>query len=156
MIGILNLTPDSFSDGGQYNQIGSALKRVKSLLKAGCKIVDVGGESTRPGSKDIDENIEWKRIKNLLKKIKNYKFLLSLDTRKTFVMRNALKYKLDIVNDVSGFSYDTKTIDFLKKTIFPLLLYNYSQWRPFSSNLLLKLMFYEHINYLTKLMYSRL
>ena len=77
LIGILNLTPDSFSDGGQYNQIGSALKRVKSLLKAGCKIVDVGGESTRPGSKDIDENIEWKRIKNLLKRIRNYKFLLS-------------------------------------------------------------------------------
>ena len=104
LIGILNLTPDSFSDGGQYNQIGSALKRVKSLLKAGCKIVDVGGESTRPGSKDIDENIEWKRIKNLLKKIRNYKFLLSLDTRKTFVMHKALRYKLNIVMFYSSFS----------------------------------------------------
>ena len=129
LIGILNLTPDSFSDGGQYNQIGLALKRVKSLLKAGCKIVDVGGESTRPGSKDIDENIEWKRIKNLLKKIRSYKFLLSLDTRKTFVMHKALKYKLNIVNDVSGFSYDTKTIDFLKKTKLPLII-NHSKGEP--------------------------
>ena len=129
LIGILNLTPDSFSDGGRYNQIGSALKRVKSLLKAGCKIIDVGGESTRPGSKDIDENIEWKRIKNLLKKIRSYKFLLSLDTRKTFVMRKALRYKLNIVNDVSGFSYDTKTIDFLKKTKLPLII-NHSKGEP--------------------------
>ncbi len=129
LIGILNLTPDSFSDGGQYYQISSALKRVKSLLKDGCKIIDIGGESTRPGSKDVDENIEWKRIEKLLKKIINHKFLLSLDTRKTFVMQGALRYKLDIVNDVSGFSYDTKTIDFLKNTKLPLII-NHSKGEP--------------------------
>ncbi len=145
LVGILNLTPDSFSDGGQYNQINSAFKRVKSLLKAGCKIIDIGGESTRPGSKDLDENIEWKRINKLLKKIRYHKFLLSLDTRKTFVMHKALRYKLNIVNDISGFSYDTKTIDFLKNTKLPLII-NHSkgkpktmQRKPFYKNVLLEI-----------------
>ena len=73
LVGILNLTPDSFSDGGKYNNTKSALNRINLLLKAGCKIIDVGGESTRPGSKGIDKNIEWKRLKNLIKKTKNYK-----------------------------------------------------------------------------------
>ena len=129
LVGILNLTPDSFSDGGKYNNTKSALKRINLLLKAGCKIIDIGGESTRPGSKGIDKNIEWKRIKNLIKRIKNYKFLLSLDSRKTFVMRKAIKYKLNIVNDVSGFSYDNQTIKFLKDTNLPLVI-NHSKGNP--------------------------
>ena len=129
LVGILNLTPDSFSDGGKYNNTKSALNRINLLLKAGCKIIDIGGESTRPGSKGIDKNIEWKRIKNLIKRIKNYKFLLSLDSRKTFVMRKAIKYKLNIVNDVSGFSYDNQTIKFLKDTNLPLVI-NHSKGNP--------------------------
>ena len=129
LVGILNLTPDSFSDGGKYNNTKSALKRINLLLKAGCKIIDIGGESTRPGSKGIDKNIEWKRIKNLIKRIKNYKFLLSLDSRKTFIMRKAIKYKLNIVNDVSGFSYDNQTIKFLKDTNLPLVI-NHSKGNP--------------------------
>ena len=129
LVGILNLTPDSFSDGGKYNNTKSALNRINLLLRAGCKIIDIGGESTRPGSKDIDKNIEWKRIKNLIKRIKNYKFLLSLDSRKTFVMRKAIKYKLNIVNDVSGFSYDNQTIKFLKDTNLPLII-NHSKGNP--------------------------
>ena len=145
LIGILNLTPDSFSDGGQYSKISSSLKRVKSLLKAGCKIIDIGGESTRPGSKDVDEKIEWKRINKLIKKVRNYKFLLSLDTRKTFVMHKALRYKLNIVNDVSGLSYDSKTIHFLKNTKLPLII-NHSkgepktmQRKPYYKNVLLEI-----------------
>ncbi len=129
LVGILNLTPDSFSDGGKYNNTKSALNRINLLLRAGCKIIDIGGESTRPGSKGIDKNIEWKRIKNLIKRIKNYKFLLSLDSRKTFVMQKALKYKLNIVNDVSGFSYDNQTIKFLKDTNLPLVI-NHSKGHP--------------------------
>ena len=118
---------------------------MKSLINAGCKIIDIGGESTRPGSKDIDKNIEWERIKNLLKSIRNYKFLLSLDTRKTFVMRKALNYKVNIINDVSGFSYDDQTIDFLKNTNLPLII-NHSkgvpstmQKKPFYKNVLLEI-----------------
>ena len=129
LVGILNLTPDSFSDGGKYNNTKSALKRINLLLKAGCKIIDIGGESTRPGSKGIDKTIEWKRIKNLIKRVKNYNFLLSLDSRKTFIMRKAIKYKLNIVNDVSGFSYDNQTIKFLKDTNLPLVI-NHSKGNP--------------------------
>ena len=129
LVGILNLTPDSFSDGGKYNNTKSALNKIILLLKAGCKIIDIGGESTRPGSKAIDKYTEWKRIKNLIKKIKNYKFLLSLDSRKTFIMHKALKYKLNIVNDVSGFSYDDQTIKFLKDTNLPLVI-NHSKGHP--------------------------
>ena len=129
LVGILNLTPDSFSDGGKYNNTKSALKRINLLLKAGCKIIDIGGESTRPGSKGIDKTIEWKRIKNLIKRVKNYNFLLSLDSRKTFIMRKAIKYKLNIVNDVSGFSYDNQTIKFLKDTNLPLVI-NHSKGDP--------------------------
>ncbi len=145
LMGILNLTPDSFSDGGKYTNITSGLKRVKSLLKAGCKIIDIGGESTRPGSKDVDKNIEWERIKKIIKKIKNYKFLLSLDTRKTFVMYKAMRYKLNIINDVSGFSYDPQIIDFLKNTKLPLII-NHSkgvpktmQKNPYYKNVLLEI-----------------
>ncbi len=129
LVGILNLTPDSFSDGGKYNNLKSALNRINLLLKSGCKIIDIGGESTRPGSKGIDKNIEWKRIKNLIKKVKNYNFLLSLDSRKTFIMHKALKYKLNIVNDVSGFSYDDQTVKFLKDTNLPLVI-NHSKGDP--------------------------
>ena len=129
LIGVLNLTPDSFSDGGKYNQISSALKRVKLLLSLGCKIIDIGGESTRPGSNDVNKNIEWKRIENLIKKIRNYNFLLSLDTRKTFIMQKALSYKLNIVNDISAFSYDQQTINFLKNTKLPLII-NHSKGEP--------------------------
>ena len=129
LIGVLNLTPDSFSDGGKYNQINHALKRVKLLLSLGCKIIDIGGESTRPGSNDVNKNIEWKRIENLIKKIRNYNFLLSLDTRKTFIMQKALSYKLNIVNDVSAFSYDQQTINFLKNTKLPLII-NHSKGEP--------------------------
>ncbi len=74
LIGILNLTPDSFSDGGQYNQIDLALKRVKSMLKAGCKIIDVGGESTRPGSKDMMKILNGKELRIYSKKLEIINF----------------------------------------------------------------------------------
>ena len=63
IMGIINLTPDSFSDGGKYNRTAKAEKHISQMIKAGAKIVDVGGESTRPGSKTIPEKTEWKRIK---------------------------------------------------------------------------------------------
>ena len=66
-MGIVNLTPDSFSDGGKYNKKNLALKHVNNLLSNGAKIIDVGGESTRPGAKDINPRKEWDRIKFILK-----------------------------------------------------------------------------------------
>ncbi len=106
LMGIINLTPDSFSDGGKYNKKTLAKKRVNSLLSSGANIIDVGGESTRPGANDIHPKKEWDRIKYILKILKNKNTFISLDTRKSFVMEKASKIKIDLINDVSGLSYD--------------------------------------------------
>ena len=124
LMGILNLTPDSFSDGGRYNKILSAKKQIKKLIKDGSKIIDVGGESTRPGSKEVMQLLEWNRIKDSMKYLTTKKIFISLDTRKSFVMKKALNYKLDLINDVSGLNYDIDTIKFLKKTNKPFVLHH--------------------------------
>ena len=121
-MGIINLTPDSFSDGGKYRNIKSAYEHSKFLIQKGCKIIDVGGESTRPGSSDINVDLEWKRIQNFLKKSRGLKSLISVDTRKSKIMYKANKYKLNLVNDISGLSYDSNTLEFLKKTNKPFVL----------------------------------
>ena len=122
LMGIINLTPDSFSDGGKYRNIKFAFEHSKLLIQKGCKIIDVGGESTRPGSSDINVDLEWKRIQNFLKKSRGLKSLISIDTRKSKIMYKANKYKLNLVNDISGLSYDTNTLEFLKKTNKPFVL----------------------------------
>ena len=123
-MGIINLTPDSFSDGGIYNNNMKAFKRARELLKYGCDIIDLGGESTRPGSKTVDEKKEWSRIRGPLKKISKLKVYISIDTRKNFVMRNAYKIKMNILNDISSLNYDTKTLEFLKKTKLPFVIHH--------------------------------
>ena len=70
IMGILNMTPDSFSDGGKFNKGREAFKHITKMIKDGASIIDIGGESTRPGSKTVEENIEWMRLKNVLKKFK--------------------------------------------------------------------------------------
>ena len=122
LMGIINLTPDSFSDGGKYRNIKSAYEHSKFLIQKGCKIIDVGGESTRPGSSDVNVDLEWKRIQNFLKKSRGLKSLISVDTRKSKIMYKANKYKLNLVNDISGLSYDSNTLEFLKKTNKPFVL----------------------------------
>ena len=122
LMGIINLTPDSFSDGGKYRNIKFAFEHSKLLIQKGCKIIDVGGESTRPGSSDVNVNLEWKRIQNFLKKSRGLKSLISVDTRKSKIMNKANKYKLNLVNDISGLSYDSNTLEFLKKTNKPFVL----------------------------------
>ncbi len=121
IMGILNLTPDSFSDGGRYNHIYFAEKKLDSLLKSGADIVDIGGESTRPGSKSISSKVEWNRVKNILKKINKRNFI-SLDTRKSDIMEKGIKLGVKLINDVSGLSYDTKTVNVLKKYKIPFVL----------------------------------
>jgi dihydropteroate synthase len=122
LMGILNITPDSFSDGGKFNNKISARKQINKLIVDGAKIIDVGGESTRPGSKEILQTEEWLRVNKAMNYLKSKSFFVSLDTRKSFVMKKASKYKLDLINDVSGLSYDTEVINFLKKTKLPFVL----------------------------------
>jgi len=124
LMGVINLTPDSFSDGGKYNKKNKGFNHAKYLIKKGCKILDIGGESTRPGSKDVEENIEWNRISKTLKKIKKLKKFVSLDTRKSSVMKKGINRKINMINDVSGLEYDFNTINVLKKTNIPFVLHH--------------------------------
>ncbi len=117
IMGILNLTPDSFSDGGKFNSNHKSLKQISSMIKAGAKIIDVGGESTRPGSKTIKPEKEWKRVKFVIKNFKKKfkKTCLSLDTRKSHVMIKGIEYGANLINDVSGFTYEKYSLKKLKK-----------------------------------------
>ena len=117
IMGILNLTPDSFSDGGKFNSQRKAKNHIFNMIKAGANIIDIGGESTRPGSKTVLTNMEWKRIENVVKnfKKKHKKTCLSIDTRKSEVMVKAIKYRADLINDVSGFNYESQSLSKLKK-----------------------------------------
>ncbi len=128
IMGVLNLTPDSFSDGGKFNTKKTGLKHAINLLKFGADIVDVGGESTRPGSKSISEKEEWSRIKKIIKKI-GKKIPLSLDTRKSEIMNKGIKLGIRLINDVSGLIYDSKTIEVLKKSKSPFVI-QHSQGTP--------------------------
>ena len=124
LMGVVNLTPDSFSDGGKYNKKNLGYFHAKSLIKMGCKILDIGGESTRPGAIDIEEKTEWKRINSTLKKLKKFKFFISLDTRKSQIMEKGIKYKINLINDVSGLTYDSNTINILKKYNIPFVIHH--------------------------------
>ena len=112
-MGILNMTPDSFSDGGKYNNKKNAIDKIQSMIKSGANIIDVGGESTRPGSKIIPSKQEWNRIEKIVKifKKKYPKITLSIDTRKSKIMRESIKYKADIINDVSCYHFDLNSIE---------------------------------------------
>ena len=118
IMGILNLTPDSFSDGGKFNKKNKSVSQIKKMIDSGASIIDVGGESTRPGSKTINPRIEWRRLSGVVKNFKkNFKKInLSVDTRKLEIMRKSLKYKTDLINDVSGFNYDKESMSFIKKS----------------------------------------
>ena len=124
LMGVLNITPDSFSDGGKFNKKVSAKKQINKLIVDGAKIIDVGGESTRPGSKGILQTEEWLRVNKVMDYLKSKRIFVSLDTRKSFVMKKALKYKLDLINDISGLSFDRETINFLKKSKLPFVLHH--------------------------------
>ena len=121
IMGVLNLTPDSFSDGGKFNSKKKGTDHALKLFQSGANIIDVGGESTRPGSNAINIKLEWSRIEKIIKFISK-KIPLSLDTRKSEIMEKGIKLGIKMINDVSGLSYDAKTIDILKKYKIPLVI----------------------------------
>ncbi|MFL2886701.1 MAG: dihydropteroate synthase [Candidatus Pelagibacter sp.] len=124
LMGILNITPDSFSDGGKFLNNKLADRQILKLLSQGAKIIDLGGESTRPGAKEVDPKEEWKRIRSKLKNLSKRKCIISLDTRKSFIIKKSLPYKVSLVNDVSGLSYDKDTIEILKKSKIPFVIHH--------------------------------
>ena len=117
IMGILNVTPDSFSDGGLFFNASDAIEQTELMKKNGASIIDVGGESTRPGSILVNEKDEWKRIEKIIIRLKKKfpKMILSLDTRKSYVMKKGLEKGVNIINDVSGFNFDKKSIGILKR-----------------------------------------
>jgi len=121
LMGVLNLTPDSFSDGGKFNSKKKGISHALSMFKSGANIIDIGGESTRPGSNTINSKLEWSRIEKIIRSISK-KIPISLDTRKSEIMKQGIKYKIKIINDVSGLSYDTETIKILKKYKIPFVI----------------------------------
>ena len=128
IMGVLNLTPDSFSDGGKFNNKSKGIKHAIQMIRSGANIVDVGGESTRPGSKGVKTQIEWKRINKILKTICN-KVPISLDTRKSEIMEKGINLGVKIINDVSGLNYDPDTKNILKKYKTPFVI-QHSQGSP--------------------------
>jgi len=128
IMGVLNLTPDSFSDGGKFNKKKVGVKHAFDLFKFGADIVDVGGESTRPGSKAVSFKEELNRIEKIIQKISK-KIPLSLDTRKSEIMNKGIRMGVKLINDVSGLSYDVKTINVLKKNKTPFVI-QHSQGIP--------------------------
>lgn len=105
--GILNVTPDSFSDGGAYYQPDMALKRVEAMIEEGADVIDLGGESTRPGYTLLSEEEEKKRIVPVIREIKKrFDIPLSVDTYKSSVARAALEAGADCINDIWGLKWD--------------------------------------------------
>ena len=107
IMGILNVTPDSFSDGGIYLDPAKAVDRVASMIEEGADLIDIGGESTRPGALPVDEQEEMKRLKPVLQAVGHRSTVpISIDTRKASVAKLALDLGAVIVNDISALRYD--------------------------------------------------
>jgi len=165
IMGVLNITPDSFSDGGLFFKEKKAYTQVELMLRDGSKIIDIGGESTRPGSKTISEKVEWDRVKNIIIKLKK-KFpnvSLSLDTRKSYVMKKGIEEGIKIINDVSGLSFDNKSFDIINSKNVPFILHHMQgtpstmQKNPKYNDALLDIydFFDKKINYCLKKNYNK-
>jgi dihydropteroate synthase len=107
VMGVLNVTPDSFSDGGQFNDVGRAVERALEIQAEGADILDIGGESTRPGSKSVSLDEELKRVLPVLEKLQGrMRIPISIDTTKSVVARAAIALGAEMINDVSGLRFD--------------------------------------------------
>ena len=117
VMGILNVTPDSFSDGGKFNNIDSALKHTEQLINDGADIIDVGGESTRPNYTKISDEEEIERVVPVIEKIKaDFDVPVSIDTYKSKVAEAAVGAGADLVNDIWGLKYDKNMAEVIAKS----------------------------------------
>lgn len=107
IMGILNVTPDSFSDGGRFNNMDAALRHAEEMIRDGADIIDIGGESTRPGHQQITDEEEIHRVSPVIEAVKaRFDVPVSIDTYKGAVAEAALRSGADLVNDIWGFKYD--------------------------------------------------
>lgn len=116
VMGILNITPDSFFDGGRYNNIDIAVKHTKKMIDEGASIIDIGGESTRPGYQKITDEEEIERVIPIIEAINNrFDIPISIDTYKSKVAKEALKAGVCLVNDIWGLKYDDEMPKIIKQ-----------------------------------------
>lgn len=120
--GVLNVTPDSFSDGGQYSDIELALSHVHEMISAGADIIDIGGETTKPGAQSVSIKSEQSRVLPVIKSLATLGFPLSIDSRNAEVMNDAILNGAHIINDVSALGHDLKSIEVVKKKDVPIVL----------------------------------
>ena len=123
VMGILNVTPDSFSDGGSYTSIDKAMEQAEKMIQQGADIIDVGGESTRPGHVQIGDEEEIKRVVPVIREIKKkFDIPVSIDTYKSVVAKAALEAGADLLNDIWGFRYDEKMAELAAEYDVPVCL----------------------------------
>ena len=116
IMGILNVTPDSFSDGGKYNGMEQALRHAQKMIAEGADLIDVGGESTRPGHVQISDEEEIARVTPVIEALKKeFDIPISIDTYKSHVAEAALQAGADLVNDIWGLKYDEKMAEVIAK-----------------------------------------
>lgn len=123
IMGILNVTPDSFSDGGKYDHVDAALKHVEQMIKDGADIIDIGGESTRPGYQRISDEEEMERVVPVIEAIaRNFAIPMSIDTYKSAVAREAIKAGAHIINDIWGAKADPNMAHVAANLHVPIIL----------------------------------
>ncbi len=123
IMGVLNVTPDSFSDGGQFDTLETALLQADKLIADGADIIDVGGESTRPFSAPISTDEELRRVIPVIEGIRqNHSLPISIDTSKADVAEKALAAGADIINDVTALQTDPEMLGVVKKADVPLII----------------------------------
>lgn len=123
VMGILNVTPDSFSDGGKWNRIDAALKHTEQMVQEGADIIDVGGESTRPGYVQVTDEEEVGRTAPVIEQIKrNFDLPVSIDTYKSKVAQAAIEAGADLVNDIWGLKYDAELAGVIAQAGVPCCL----------------------------------
>lgn len=123
LMGVLNVTPDSFSDGGEFNQPDAALHQAQTLAAAGADIIDVGGQSTRPGAEQISVELELERVLSVLKLIRpQIDIPISVDTTSSIVAKAAVDAGADMVNDISGGTFDSLMFSTVAELNVPIVL----------------------------------
>ncbi len=123
VMGVLNVTPDSFSDGGKYLMWDAAEARVREMIGEGADIIDIGGESTRPGSEAVSLEEELERVVPIIKAIRQFSDIpISIDTTKAEVARQAISAGADIINDVSALRSDVQMIEVVRQSGAPIIL----------------------------------
>lgn len=132
IIGVLNITQNSFSDGGEYYKLEDAITHLNELIEDGADIIDIGAESTKPYSKAVDSETQLKNLEPILQYIKanNIKTPISIDTRDSIVAQKCIELGANIINDVSGFDYDENMVKVLAKNPQATIILQHSQGIP--------------------------